>query len=156
LFTLLEGAYVHDLVIVGTIKGGPNSQYVGGVAGKFRSSIIEHCHNHSVITAECHTGAVGGISGEMVGGLIGYCTNNGDITGVSSVGGIVGRALDRDSEARFYDDPDFFSPTSATSATSDPTQKKESNDKKSTNKKPIIYIPPSITPIDILNISKSL
>jgi len=65
LFSLLDGANVHHLIIDGSVIGGTESRYVGALAGQITNSYITHCLNLADVTGESPYSSVGGFAGEI-------------------------------------------------------------------------------------------
>jgi hypothetical protein len=91
LFREVLNGFIRDLIIDGEVIGGPNSEYVGSLAGRM-TGICNFITNLADVTGRSANSSVGGIAGIVSGN--GECvanTNNGTITGGQFVGGIIGK-----------------------------------------------------------------
>jgi len=91
LFSKLDGAVITDLIIVGTVIGLENSEYVGALAGTIQNSSISGCLNLANVTGISSISCVGGIAGKISTSFLEDCSNNGTIAGGQYVAGITGR-----------------------------------------------------------------
>ena len=95
LFRQIDGDQIRNLIIDGSVTGGPNSFNVGGLAGLLSSGMIYRVANLADITCANPNSSVGGIAGRintshysMIG--VSETANSGAITGGRYVAGIVG------------------------------------------------------------------
>lgn len=87
LFHELNKATIRNITIADSSFEKEIYSFVGAIAGKATSSIIENCYNRCDMFI--HDGRVGGIVGEIRGSEIIHCENYGKIFGYEA-GGIVG------------------------------------------------------------------
>ena len=78
-------AVIKNLNVSGTVQSS-SSNYVGGIVGHNKGTVMNCTNNISVSGGAC----TGGIVGYNYGGKIIKCVNNANITGSNQVGGIVG------------------------------------------------------------------
>jgi hypothetical protein len=91
LFREVRGGYIYNLIIVGEVIGGTNSQYVGALAGQMtgRCDNITNLADVTGTSANSCVGGVGGVLFSILGSSL--LNNNGTITGGQYVAGIFGK-----------------------------------------------------------------
>jgi len=92
LFSELRGLLT-NLIVDGSVTGGPNSRNVGGLVGLVESGGLHFVTNLADVTGLAFNSSVGGIAGAITSNIGVGCTdlsNNGTITGGQYVAGVVG------------------------------------------------------------------
>ena len=90
LFSQLDGGQIHNLVIEGSVIGGPSSLNVGGLVGLVSSGAVYSVTNLSNVTGAMGISSVGGIVGTIFEGGFHDTVNNGIISTGKDIGGICG------------------------------------------------------------------
>ena len=96
LFSEISGGGISNLIIEGSVTGGPNSLNVGGFAGLITNGGISNSTNLSNVTGGPNSLNVGGLVGQVLSGYAFNCNNLADVECTnpnSAVGGIAGTVL---------------------------------------------------------------
>ena len=92
---------VNRCFTTGSVKGGTNSQYIGGLTG-YNNGDIRECYSKSSVSGAANTKEIGGLAGRNNKNIV-DCYSTGPVSGSTYLGGLVGRTLNGQVVQSFWD-----------------------------------------------------